>query len=197
VQELAARVTAGDEALLLELFSNPDPLVRETRLRALKDTTGPAATAALTRLLSDPEPNVRAAVLKQLAEQPVPGMVGKVVEFVRREKDPDLLVHAVRALRGNLTAPAIRCLLDLLGHDTWQVRAEAAESLSKFQAQQGNERSEGLKADIYVAMVKLLDDPDIFVISRAIPVVGGFDLAVAVEPLVGVVANTPTSLSMW
>jgi HEAT repeat protein len=68
-EELAKLATAEDELLLLELFSDADPLVREISLRGLRQLGGEDATAALVRLLKDPEPNVRAAVLKQLAEE--------------------------------------------------------------------------------------------------------------------------------
>ena len=67
-EELAARATAADQALLRELFSDPDPLVREICLRGLQNI-GDEAQAALVDLLADPEPNVRAAVLKQLEEK--------------------------------------------------------------------------------------------------------------------------------
>src|SRR5205807_3721070 len=45
-QELAARATAADGPLLLELFSNSDPQVRETSLRALHGLADPATAAA-------------------------------------------------------------------------------------------------------------------------------------------------------
>src|SRR5262249_55486812 len=67
---LAERAAPPDEALLIELFSDPAPLVRELSLRALMQAGGSNANSALLRLLDDPEPNVRAAVLKQLGEGP-------------------------------------------------------------------------------------------------------------------------------
>src|SRR5437868_5269094 len=55
IQELARRAAPTDEALLLELFSSPDALVRELSLRILHSTVGRQSTAALVELLGDPE----------------------------------------------------------------------------------------------------------------------------------------------
>lgn len=181
-QALANRVTASEEALLLELFSNPDPLVREISLRALQSISDSRSSAALVQLLSDPEPNVRAAVLKQLAEQPTPGLIAKIGEYVRREKDPDLLVHAVRVLKSTPSKAAVECLRGLLGHTSWRVRAEAAEALGQRVAHR-SEGSEELRADICAALIQLLEDDDGFVVSRAVNALQATDLAVAVEPL--------------
>ncbi len=98
--ELAERAKAADGPLLLELFSDPDPLVREIALRALRNVGGQEATDALVALLRDPEPNVRAAVLKELGENPSPRLAPQLAEYVETETDPDLIVHAVRALGG-------------------------------------------------------------------------------------------------
>jgi HEAT repeat protein len=187
-QELAGRAGAAEEPLLLELFASPDPLVRETALRALQEVAGPRATAALTGLLHDPEPNVRAAVLKQLAEQPSPGMAKAVAEYVAGEKDPDLLVHAVRALREAKADVAVECLKGLLTHKSWRVRAEAAEGLVKIMGAGSNRET---NADICVALLKLLEDPDGFVVSRAVPGLGRSDLPAAVEPLVRAARKDP------
>src|SRR5262249_36601518 len=132
VQELAQRAGADDEPLLLELFSDPDPLVRELSLRALHAVAGARAAESLTTLLRDPEPNVRAAVLKQLAEEPSPGMVPKIAEYIAGEKDADVVVHAVRALRAAKGKASFEPLKGLLGHESWRVRAEVAEGLHEI-----------------------------------------------------------------
>jgi HEAT repeat protein len=190
VQELATRAGAADEPLLLELFSNPDPLVRELSLRALKEVAGPRATPALTRLLTDPEPNVRAAVLKQLAEQPAPALAARIIEYAHGEKDNDLVVHAVRALKAAGGPVAKEGLKGLLKHESWQVRAEAAEGLAKS-IDRYNRQNQAEIVDICVALVQLLEDPDGFVVSRAIPALGAADLATAVEPLVRAAGKHP------
>jgi hypothetical protein len=80
--ELVTRVTPADQLLLLELFADPDPLVREVSLRAMQHVGGEKATEALAKRLNDPEPNVRAAVLKQLAEKPMASLVEPVTEYI-------------------------------------------------------------------------------------------------------------------
>jgi len=97
-------------------FSNPDPLVREISLRGLRKIAGQRTTTALAQLLTDPEPNVRAAVLKQLAEKPTGTLASLIKDYLTREKDPDLVVHAARVLRGVTSKTAVDCLTGLLGH---------------------------------------------------------------------------------
>jgi len=180
--ELAARAVASDEGLLLELFSDPAPLVREISLRALMQTGASNINSALVRLLDDPEPNVRAAVLKQLAESPSQNLTARIAVYATQEKDPDLVVHAIRVLRESTSKTAIGALTSLLTHEVWQVRAEAAEGLGKL-VNRNSKLAATEKADIYVTMVELLKDADGFVVSRAIGVLTQADLVAAVDPL--------------
>ena len=181
-EELFHRATSADEQLLLELFSDPAPLVREMSLRALNSIVGTNAHSALIRLLEDPEPNVRAAVLNQLAESPSRTIVPRIAEYADTETDPDLVVHAIRVLREAKGETAAQTLMKLLSHTSWQVRAESAEGLGKFIERYGN-KAEPLHAVIYTAMIDLLNDPDGFVLSRAVNVLDNADLIAAVEPL--------------
>ncbi len=190
VQELAGRADPANAPLLLELFSDPDPLVREISLGALHAVGGADATEAMARLLNDPEPNVRAAVLKQMSEKPPAAFLEKVKNYVQNEADPDLVVHAVRVLRSGKPDTAAGSLMPLLDHASWRVRAEAAEALGKI-ARTCRGPSESIKADIYAALVKRLDDEDGFVVSRAVQGLGNADLAVAVEPLANAAARHP------
>jgi HEAT repeat protein len=190
VDELAHQVTAADEALLLELFSDPEPLVRELSLRALHELGGASATSALSKLLDDPDPNVRAAVLKQLAESTARAAVPRIVEYVAKEKDSDLLVHAVRVLREAPSKASIDCLTTLLAHESWRVRAEAAEAIGKAATERESIRDED-KADAYVALIELLKDEDPFVVSRAVEVFGKANLITAVDPLAEVALRHP------
>jgi HEAT repeat protein len=162
--ELAARATADEMPLLLELFSDPDPLVREISLASLQKIGGKEGTAALVKLLHDPVPNVRAAVLKQLAEAPTPEIADAVIAYIPGEKDNDLVVHAVRVLKASATANATKCLVGLLSHASWRVRAEAIDALADM-AQQNNATPSEEAAD---AVLKRLDDPDSFVVGRAL-----------------------------
>jgi HEAT repeat protein len=198
-EELIQRATPDDGPLLVELFSDPDPLVREISLRGIRTVgigagaaasaragtgaaagdsqtasasagTAGAASGALARLLDDPMPNVRAAVLKELSSTPPnAAAVSLVVNYVRDEKDVDLLVHAVRVLREAKRGgdAARKCLVTLLGHESWRVRAEAAEALGK-QLEDYSFRDTNGKSAVETALLKALGDDDGFVASRAV-----------------------------
>lgn len=195
--ELAKRATAVDEPLLLELFSDPSPLVREICLRALHQLGGENAHSALVRLLADPEPNVRAAVLKQLSEKPPHTLVPRIVEYLATEQDPDLVVHAIRVLREAGGETAIEALTKLLPHESWQVRAEAVEGLGKIienhddASDQKHKITSEQKSEIYLATIKLLKDPDGFVVSRAVGVLSRANQIAAVDPLAAAAVQHP------
>ena len=187
-EELAGAASEQDQDLLLELFSDPDPLVRELSLRGLRSVGGEKATAALVALLKDPEPNVRAAVLKQLSEDASEDLVKPITEYVTQETDPDLIVHAIRFLRQAKSKKAVPCLTALLEHESWQVRAEAAESMSAMIESMSNSFGSDDSADeipdLYDALLKRLDDSDAFVVNRALTALTRVDTEAAVEPLV-------------
>ncbi len=189
-EDLARLAQADTAPLLRELFSNPDPLVREVSLRALRKVGGEEANEALTSLLNDPEPNVRAAVLKQLAEQPSRKMVPKLAEYAGREKDADLLVHAVRVLRAAGGKAALDALIAMSGHDTWQVRAEVAEAIGEVLNQSGDLPQES-RADAYVALISMLKDSDGFVVSRAMAGLQHADVSLVIKPLVQATEDHP------
>lgn len=188
--ELSRRATADEESLLLELFSDPAPLVREISLRSLQEVGGGETQGALLGLLSDPEPNVRAAVLKQLAEHPSMKTVPKIAEYVAQEKDADLVVHAVRLLREAGGKTAAESLTSLLKHESWQVRSEAAEALGKITSRLGSQEKE-LKVNAYMALIDSLKDKDAFVVSRSVTALSEADLAAAIDPLAEVAATHP------
>lgn len=165
--ELARLAAAADEPLLLELFADPDPFVRELCLRTLARVSGKSATGALARLLDDPDPNVRAAVLKQLADSPSPQLVAKLGAYIGREKDLDLVVHAVKALRTARGNEAVEQLLALFVHDSWRVRAEAVESVGEILSNRGDSLDAALKMRVRKMIRERLADPDGFVVGRA------------------------------
>lgn len=189
-EELAARSRAETAPLLRELFTNPDPLVREISLRALRKVGGEAANEALTGLLGDPEPNVRAAVLKQLTEQPSRKMVQKIAEYVARETDPDLLVHAVRVFRAAGGKESLVALIPMARHEAWQVRAEVAEAIAAVLNESGD-LPQASRADAYVALIELLKDQDGFVVTRAMTGLNQADVSLVIEPLSQAVLDHP------
>lgn len=193
--ELADTAGHRDQALLLELFSDPDPLVREISLRGLQQIGGKEAAAALVKLLEDPAANVRAAVLKQVLESPTRAMVPMVAKYLESEEDADLVVHAIRYLRAAGGKAALESLVSLLDHPRWQVRAEAAEGIGTLVQSAGystmsyrgeqapGKLSQELIASGYVALIELLDDSDAFVVSRTVKALERADMELAVEPL--------------
>jgi HEAT repeat protein len=184
--ELTQHVSADDEALLLELFSDPDPFVRELCLRALRQVGGSSANMALLRLLDDPSPDVKAAVLGQLAESPLPQIVPRLSAYIESESDPDLVVHAVRALRAIGTEAALEILLTLFEHESWHVRAEAVDAVGEIM-KSGDRLFAGQnltrKAEIYGTVMHRLTDPDAFVVSRAVGALEEANLASVIDPL--------------
>ena len=187
-EEIAQMGTADNEALLLELFSDADPLVREISLRGLRKLEGEQATEALASLLSDPEPNVRAAVLKQLAEDGSTTMLKRVMDYVEQEHDPNLLVHAIRYFRETSAKQARPTLIKLLKHDSWQVRAEAAEAIGKTLKNNyiygpGVQSDDGTR-QAQLALLETIKDPDAFVVSKALESLQNINSKEAVEPLV-------------
>ena len=165
--ELLEMATSNEEDLLAAMISDPAPLIREMSLRGLRRVSGQNVDGALVKMLDDPDANVRAAVLKELVASAAPPLVPRIAEYVQTENDPDLVVHAVRLLREVNTASALTALLPLFEHASWRVRAESAESVSELlgvskvrNAVKGKELEESL--------LKLLDDEDAFVVSRAL-----------------------------
>jgi HEAT repeat protein len=194
--ELAQKAVAEDLPLLRELFSNPDPLVREIALRGLQHIGGEKAVEALVELLADPEPNVRAAVLKQLEQTPNPAMAPKVAEYLKKEQDQDLVVHAIRFMEAVKGREAMKSLLPLLKHPSWQVRAEAAAALGKnentgYTPTTGDDEASKFKEDVCKALIRALDDSDSFVVGKAMEGLVNFDLEMTAEPMVKAAQRHP------
>ncbi len=191
VQELARRATPADEPLLLELFGNPDPFVRELSLRTLHTVAGRTATGALSKLLKDPDPNVRAAVLKQLAETPSPTVVPRIAEYLTGETDLDLVAHAVKVLRAAGGDAAVAQLKPLLKHASWRVRAEAVEAVAECAGNRTPSLSGPVKTEVHTAVREALTDTDGFVIGRAIGVLKKTAEEADIEPLVRAATTHP------
>jgi HEAT repeat protein len=191
------RAAAADDAkpVLIELFLDPQPLVRETAMKALRAREGLDVTADLGRLLEDRDPNVRAAVLKELTERPLRELVPRVVALVRRETDEDLLVHACRALGNTPGAAATRCLLSLVRNASWRVRAEALEAFEKKVAKMPVKMSDALQQEARSAVMAVLEDPDGYVASRAIAAARKLEMDEA-APVIARVAERDPALAI-
>jgi HEAT repeat protein len=199
IKELEPRATLQDEGLLLELFAHPDSLVREISLRILNQRSDKKISEALLKLLYDPDANVRTAVLKQMIEAPTPNLIPKLVEYLRWEKEVDLIVNAVRVLRELNSAPAGEGLLPMTKHPNWAVRAEAVEGLVKILGSIGN--SPGSDADSVwaadlkkrgqAAVIARLDDADGFVVGKVLAGVRDLSDDGTLELLLKVPKNHP------
>ncbi|MBI4859909.1 MAG: HEAT repeat domain-containing protein [Candidatus Riflebacteria bacterium] len=168
IDRLSAEPGEVAKPLLIELFLDPHPLVRETAMKALLGRADLEVADDLARLLLDSDANVRAAVLKQLTEKPLPELVPRLAEFIARERDEDLLVHATRALGNTTGSAAMRCLIRLLTDSKWRVRAEAVEAVGRKLSKGSWSPSESVAAELRAAVLGLLDDKDGYVVSRAI-----------------------------
>lgn len=188
--ELAALATVRDEHLLLALFSDPTPLIREIGLQALQRLGGQKANSVLVKLLDDPDANVRAAVLKQIAEKPTPALVPRIAEYAAGEPDADLVVHAVRFLREVKETQAVDALIPLLQHASWRVRAEAADGIIGL-LKKGELKKQIDQKQLRESFVALLQDEDSFVVSRAIQGLGYVVSSDTVEPIVQVADRHP------
>jgi hypothetical protein len=166
---LAQHAKSEDTGLLLELFKDEDPFVRERGLRALREIGGEQTDRALVQLLTDPNADVRAAVLKTLAENPDPAITPDLIKYVAVETDADLVVHCIRVLQGTSGDDALRCLKDLLSHSQWRVRAEACDAI-RLRLGESNiltKSDPSLSSAVVVALEKCLNDSDEFVITQA------------------------------
>jgi thioredoxin 1 len=165
---LIERATLDDQMLLMELFADSDPLMRELCLKGLQKVGAKETDAALAKLLYDPDLNVRAAVLKSFAESERTQMVDEVAEYLETETDADLIVHALRYLKSGsgigAADSAVASMLSFVEHESWQVRAEVAESLGTIDA---DDLSDEMLIQRVEAMTKLLGDDDGFVVSKA------------------------------
>lgn len=188
--ELSERASRADEKLLLALFSDANPLIRELALRILKRVSGQRANGALVKLLDDPDSNVRAAVLKELAEDPSPRLVPRIAEYVESERDADLIVHAIRFLRAVNEPRSATALLPLFHHPSWRVRAEAAAGVTKI-AEDHDVYAKLPLWEIAQEYIALLNDEDSFVVARAAEGLRVIRYDTAIEPLIAAASEHP------
>jgi HEAT repeat protein len=189
ITDLTDHAKPQDHRLLSELFGDQDPFIRAQSLKLLRSLGGADTNREMMSLLADPEPNVRAAVLDTFAETPDPSAVADLMRYAGAEKNTDLVVHVVHVLEQTTGPEAFDGLLTLLKHPQWRVRGEAAESL------RGKLRSSGVtdeqKDAANNALVKLLDDPDGYVVNRAAGTLIKCSFEVSARALMARVQNRP------
>lgn len=172
---LARAAGPGLDGFFLEAFGDSDPKVREAALRGLRKTGAQIAKEHVLRLLADPSPDVRATVLKGLVESPLPDVTEELAAYVLAEPDEDLVVHGTQALRcARNSDKAFEALLKLTEHESWRVRAAAVESFGNVSTsgRELNKLPKGKNEAILQMLKRALRDEDVFVISKAIDVMG-------------------------
>jgi len=175
LSSLAQAGGSGLDGFFLEAFGDSDPKVREAALRGLRKTGGQIAKEHVLKLLADPSPDVRVTVLKGLVESPLPDLAEELAAYVLAEEDEDLVVQGTQALRcARNNDKAFEALVKLTEHESWQVRAAAVESFGNVSTS-GRELSKlpkGKNEAILQMVKRALKDDDVFVISKAIDLMG-------------------------
>ena len=185
---LVKRAGALDQALLMELFADSDPLVRELALKGLNGLGSEDTEKAMVRLLKDPDPNVRAAVLKQFAESETESAVDSVAEYLKTETDAGLVVQAIRFMREVGGSTAVEAIVPFTDHESWQVRAELAESLGKIDE---DDLTSKIKATRVAAIIGLMGDEDSFVVVKASEAMPSAKDRKMIKQLAGIAAEKP------
>ena len=185
---LVKRAGELDQALLMELFADSDPLVRELALKGLNGLGSKDTEKAMVRLLQDPDPNVRAAVLKQFAESETKSAVDSVAEYLKTETDAGLVVQAIRFMREVGGSTAVEAIVPFSDHESWQVRAELAESLGKIDE---DNLTSKVKASRVAAIISLMGDEDSFVVVKASEAMPSAKDRATIKRLAGIAAEKP------
>ena len=135
---------------------------------------------------------MRAAVLKTLADSPDEALSDDLVQYVQREKDTDLLVHAVHVLQATPGDKTLDCMLGLLNHPQWRVRGEVAEGLlARLSPREGNAPTPEQTAKMHAALIKCLDDQDGYVVAKAAFSLIKSDFSASVTPLMNAAQKRP------
>jgi HEAT repeat protein len=159
-RQAAARRLGGGGATALpalrELVDDPDPLVKESALYALKTVGGDDATQAMAVLLKVKDPGLRVAAAQSLG-QTKSKVAAKHLAGAVSDPDESVATVAIAALEESGAKGEDKALIAALSDKRWRVRAAAAEVIGKL----------GIKT-AGPELVKLLDDPDAFVVRSAL-----------------------------
>ena len=158
-QDAATRLgNAGAAAMpaLTELADDPDPLVKESALRALSKVGGEDALVAMAALLKAEDSNLRMTAAQALGHTKNENAAQHLLPVLA---DPDEIVAcAAIAALVEIKAiaqrePLVKCLAD----KRWRVRAAAAEAIGKLKI-----------LDTHEPLRELLTDDDPFVVKNAL-----------------------------
>ena len=158
-QAAARRLGGGGAAALQalrELVDDPDPLVKESALYALKTVGGDDATQAMAVLLKVKDPGLRVAAAQSLG-QTKSRVAAKHLAAAVSDPDESVATVAIAALEESGAKGEDKALIAALSDKRWRVRAAAAEVIGKLEIKTAGPE-----------LVKLLDDPDAFVVRSAL-----------------------------
>jgi HEAT repeat protein len=184
----------GHDALgvLIELTSDPDPLVVESAIRALSGISGGDAVAALSTLLKSTDSNLRMTAAQALGRTKNPDAVKPLLAAIH-DSDEVVACTALSAIEETQAADSyqprqravpdeiISGLKSCLGDPRWRVRAAAAEVAGKLSARQLDD-----------VLKKLLNDADGFVVKSALTALGKLGAAPESDRLVALSQRLPS-----
>lgn len=179
----------GPAAILVDLLTHEDPLVRETAVEILFKAAGPLAVAQVKKLLErEKDPDVSFSVLKYLGDTKTAESQNILQSYFTHENE-DLVIAAVEGAV-NLSVGTIGAkLLPLLKDPRWRVRVAAIEGIRKkgghesglFNRLRGKEMQ--VPDRIAKALCQCLEDPDEFVRHTAAAALGHLKIDGAEGPL--------------
>ena len=115
------------------LFRSPLARVRRDALWAIATLPeGPSSVAVPEDLLDDPDPDVRHFAILHFGNSGSRRLVGRLLDMLRREPDPDLAICLTTALGSVGGKDAMRALIEATRHPDGFVRQNAARWLTVF-----------------------------------------------------------------
>jgi len=148
--------TKGALPALRELIDDPDPLIKESTVHALKTVGGAAALDATAILLKAKDTNLRMVAAQALGQSKNKN-AGKYLAAAVTDPDEVVATVAIAALEEIKATDQQATLVKCLSDERWRVRAAAAEALGELE----------IKSAV-PALNKLLADTDAFVVKSAV-----------------------------
>jgi len=187
-RQAAARRLGGGGApaipVLRELVDDPDPLVKESALYALKTVGGDDATQAMAVLLKVKDPGLRVAAAQSLG-QTKSRAAAKHLAAAVSDPDESVATVAIAALEESGAKGEDKALIAALSDKRWRVRAAAAEVIGKLEIKTAGPE-----------LIKLLDDPDAFVVRSALGSLRGLGVQAPQAKLVELIRRQPDLMGM-
>lgn len=172
-----ATATEQDQALLDDLSSDNNPIIRELTIPKQQANGALEDPDRLTRLLDDKSPSVRTAILRELSENNNAKSIQILIDYIQKETEEDLLVYATKTLGATQTSGKFgskkgpeEALARLAVNASWRVRAAAIDAMGeslKSGNSYGYGASDSVSSETARTVLAGLQDADPFVVSRA------------------------------